>query len=54
MARKKIFLVSTMVLPLPDVEGGAIERLITMLIEQNEKYGLVDLVVISIYNEKAR
>ena len=53
MAKKKILLISTMVLPLPDVEGGGIERLITMLIEQNEKHGLSELVILSRNSDKA-
>ena len=51
--KKKILIVSPMALPVPDVMGGAIERLITMLIEENEKEQLCDLCVISSYNEEA-
>ena len=54
MAKKKILLISTMVLPLPDVEGGGIERLITMLIKQNEKHGLAELIILSRDSDEAK
>lgn len=51
--RKKVLIIPTMVLPIPDTKGGAIERLLTMLIEENEKEGLVDFYVLSVSEERA-
>lgn len=50
---KKICIVSAGLLPIPDVMGGAIERLVTMIAEDNETAHLIDLTVISIYKESA-
>ena len=41
-------------LPVPDVLGGAVERLITMLVEDNEKTENFEFTVISKYNCDAR
>lgn len=49
----KVVIVSPMSLPIPDVKGGAIERLITMLIEENEKWKKLEIYVISPYNKEA-
>lgn len=53
MIRPRIVIATPMQLPVPDVKGGAIERLITMLIEENEKDNLLDIHVISVSDEKA-
>ena len=39
--------------PIPDILGGTLERLITMIVEQNEIEQLADLYVISQYNKDA-
>lgn len=49
----KICLVSNGALPIPDVKGGAIERLITMLIEDNEQYKNVEFTIITCKDHKA-
>ena len=49
----QVCLVSNGALPIPDVKGGAIERLITMLIEDNEQYQNVEFTVITCKNHKA-
>ena len=41
-------------LPIPAVGGGAIETLITNLIEENELQQLVELIIISKNDEKAK
>lgn len=51
--KKKVLIVPTMVLPVPDTKGGAIERLLTVLIEENEKHGLCELFVLSVKEERA-
>lgn len=51
--RPRIVLATPMQLPVPDVRGGAIERLMTMLIEENEKDNLLDIHVISVSDENA-
>lgn len=40
-------------LPVPNVKGGAIESLVTDLINQNEREKKLDITVYSIYDEKA-
>lgn len=50
----KIVIVSPLMLAIPDVQGGAIERLMTMLIEENEVHHEQDFYVISIENEEAK
>lgn len=51
---KKIALVLPEVYPVPAVKGGAIEELVTILIEQNEIEKKAELVVFSMENEQAR
>ena len=45
--KNKICIITSGALPVPDVKGGAIERLMTMLAEENEKYGLLDITILS-------
>lgn len=52
--KKKILFIPTMVLPFPDTKGGAIERLMTMLIEENEKEALADFYILSVEDDEAR
>ena len=49
----KICIVTGCQLPIPDVMGGAVERLVTLLIEDNEKYGDYEFTVVTVYNYKA-
>lgn len=49
----KICIITAGALPVPDVKGGAIERLMTILAEENEKYGLLDLTILGIYDAQA-
>lgn len=51
--RKKIALVTSGYLPVPNVLGGAVESLDTMLLRTNEKYPEFDFTVYSAYAEKA-
>lgn len=50
---KKIYLISAGVLPVPNVSGGAIETILTNIINQNEIDGLLDLTIVSVYNKEA-
>lgn len=49
----KVCLVTGAQLPIPDVKGGAIERILTMLIEDNEKYALLEFTIITLYDSIA-
>ena len=51
--KRKVCLVTCGALPIPDVKGGAIERLVTMLIEENEVHHRMDLTVLSCYDKEA-
>lgn len=50
----KIVFVSPLTLAIPDVQGGAIERLMTMLVQENELYNEHEFFVISTYNQEAK
>ena len=50
----KIALVVAETAPIPDILGGGAERLVTMLIDQNEIEKKVQFVVTSKYNKKAK
>jgi len=49
----KVAIVSVGTLPIPAVDGGAVETLIDNLISENEKKNFLDIDVYSIYSEKA-
>lgn len=51
--KKSIMIIAPQLLPIPDVGGGAIEMLITNLINENEKNGKAKLIIISKYDPKA-
>ena len=51
--KKKIMLISPTALPIPAVGGGAIETLITNLLDQNEIEQQVEFIVTSKYDEEA-
>lgn len=50
---RKIGLLVAANAPVPDVLGGGAERLVTMLINENEKQCNVELVVFSVYSKEA-
>ena len=50
---KKIALVLPEVYPVPAVLGGAVEELVTILIEQNEIEQKAEFIVFSMADEKA-
>ena len=50
---KKIIIVNNGFLPLPAVKGGAVETLINLLIDENEKFADFHFEVYSIYDSKA-
>lgn len=50
---KKICMITPNFLPVPSVKGGAVETLVTNLIEQNEIGKKLDITVYSIYDSQA-
>lgn len=50
----KVCLITTNLLPVPNVLGGAIESLVTNLIKEQEKNAKIDLTIVSIYNKEAQ
>lgn len=50
----KVFLIPPPALPVPAVKGGAVETLITHLLEENERYGELELVCVSIPDGEAQ
>ena len=50
---KKICLIPSNLLPIPDVKGGAIETIITNIIKEQEKKNDIELTVVSIYDKNA-
>ena len=51
--RLKVLLLSANTAPIPDVLGGGAERLVTMLLEQNESKHRAEFIVTSPYNQSA-
>ena len=51
---KKIALIVPAELPVPSVRGGAVEELVTILIEQNEIEQKAEFLVFSVENEEAK
>lgn len=52
-SKKTIMMIIPKLFPVPDVNGGGVELLITHLLNENEKHNKVRLIVISKYDEKA-
>lgn len=52
--RPRVLLVPPPVLPVPAVQGGAVETLLTHLIRENEKQGQLDLLCASVTDDAAR
>ncbi|MCR5736909.1 MAG: glycosyltransferase family 4 protein [Eubacterium sp.] len=50
---KKILLISPMKLPIPSVGGGAVEKLLTHLIDENERHSKLELAIVSIFDKSA-
>ena len=50
---KKILIVSPGILPVPDIKGGAVERLITMIADQNEVNYQCDITIATIREKEA-
>lgn len=50
----KIAVISPGFMPVPAVVGGAVETLVTNLIEENEKKSHLEIIVYTIYNKKIR
>lgn len=50
---KKVYMILSPLLPCPDVQGGAIEKLVTNLAKENEKQNLIELNIVSKYNKEA-
>lgn len=48
---KNICIIAPLALPIPNVKGGAIETLITNLVENNEKSKKINITVISVYDK---
>ena len=51
--RKKIMLIPQETLPIPAIKGGAVETLVTALLDENEREKLAKFVCTSIYDEDA-
>lgn len=50
---RKICIISAGILPIPDVKGGAVERLISMLIDVNEYKHIFDITIITCPDKNA-
>lgn len=50
----KIAIITSGILPVPAVQGGAVENLIDYALEYNNQHRLHDITVYSVYNEKVR
>lgn len=52
--KNKVLIITSGFAPIPAVNGGAVEKLTTKLIDLNEKQNLYDFVVYSVEDEKAK
>ena len=50
----KIAILTSGVLPIPSVQGGAVENLIDFCLEYNDRHQLHDITVYSIYNPEVK
>lgn len=50
----KIAIMTSGILPIPSVQGGAVENLIDFYLEYNEQYHIHDITVYSIWNEQVQ
>lgn len=53
MNRFKLCIISSGILPVPDVKGGAVERLMTMIAEDNEQRNLMNLTILTCSDDEA-
>lgn len=51
---KKVLIIGAEVQPIPPVEGGAVEQLVDLLLQENEKNKFAELTIISPYTDKAQ
>ena len=51
---KKICLIIPRGLPVPALKGGAIETLMNMLADENEKWKKINLTIVSTYDKEAK
>lgn len=51
--KNKICIITAGALPVPDVKGGAIERLMTILASENEKQGLLEITIVGVWDAAA-
>lgn len=49
----KVCIITSMIYPVPAINGGAVEGLVELLVRMNEIYKNMDLTVVSLYDEKA-
>ena len=50
----KIAILTSGILPVPAVQGGAVENLIDFYLEHNNKHKLHDITIYSVYNKKIK
>ena len=50
---KKVLLITPQALPIPAIKGGAVETLVTHLIDENENHNDVKFFIISVFDEDA-
>lgn len=53
MNKFKLCIISSGILPIPDVKGGAVERLMTMIAEDNEQRKLMRLTILTCSDDEA-
>ena len=51
---KRIAIMNNGTLPIPSVLGGAVETLVQLLVDTNEKENQMQLEIITIYNDNER
>lgn len=52
--KNKVAIITSGYMPLPPVKGGAVEALVQMIAEENERKDKLDLTVFSMYDEQAK
>lgn len=53
LGKKTIMIINRQTFPIPSVAGGAVQQLVTNLLDVNEKYESVRFIVTSVYDKKA-
>ena len=54
MPLKRICLIAPGLLPVPATQGGAIETLMTSIVNQNELYKELDLTVVTTFDDESK